>query len=37
MVGTIIAGWETLNSHIVGYVITIFNNICTAAVSNAKF
>lgn len=31
MVGTIVAGWETLDSHIVGYIITIFNNICTAA------
>lgn len=31
MVGTIVAGWETLDSHIVGYIITMFNNICTAA------
>ena len=33
MVGTLIAGWDTLSSDIVGYSITFLNNLCTAASS----
>ena len=31
MAGTLLAGWDTLNSDIVGYTITFINNLCTAA------
>jgi len=33
VVGTIIAGWDTLSSDIVGYSVTFLNNLCTAASS----
>jgi solute carrier family 35 protein len=33
MVGTIIAGWDTLSADVVGYSITFLNNLCTAASS----
>jgi hypothetical protein len=33
MVGTLIAGWDTLSSDVVGYSITFLNNLCTAASS----
>ena len=33
MMGTLIAGWDTLNSDIVGYSVTFINNLCTAASS----
>jgi solute carrier family 35 protein len=33
MAGTLLAGWDTLNSDIVGYSITFINNLCTAASS----
>jgi len=36
MVGTLIAGWDTLNSDLLGYTVTFFNNICTAASSVAQ-
>lgn len=31
VLGTIVAGWETLNDDLVGYAITMFNNILSAA------
>lgn len=31
--GTLIAGWDTLNTDLVGYSVTFLNNICTAASS----
>jgi hypothetical protein len=34
--GTIIAGWDTLNSDIIGYSITFLNNLITAASSSAQ-
>ena len=33
MLGTLIAGWDTLSSDVVGYSITFLNNLCTAASS----
>ena len=36
MVGTLIAGWDTLNSDLLGYTVTFINNLCTAASSVAQ-
>jgi hypothetical protein len=36
MLGTLIAGWDTLSSDVVGYSITFVNNLCTAASASAQ-
>jgi solute carrier family 35 protein len=34
--GTVMAGWDTLNSDIRGYAVTFVNNLCTAASSSSQ-
>lgn len=34
--GTVLAGWDTLNSDLRGYVVTFINNLCTAASSSSQ-